>query len=93
MNQLQRMDQAYSDGGIVGYIRNAKVLLEKSKQGLNPLDGWVPSVPQGQLFQLGTTEYSEYESLGMAELGKCGFILVAGGLGERLGYSGIKVCL
>jgi len=93
MNQLERMDRAYSDGGLVGYIRNAKVLLEKSKQGLNPLDGWTPSVPQGKMFQLGSPEYSECETLGLSELGKCGFILVAGGLGERLGYSGIKIAL
>lgn len=93
MKQLERMDRAYSDGGLVGYIRNAKILLEKSKQGLNPLDGWSPSVPQGQMFQLGSPEYSEYEAAGLAELGKCGFVLVAGGLGERLGYSGIKVAL
>ena len=26
-------------------------------------------------------------------MGKCGFVLVAGGLGERLGYNGIKVAL
>jgi len=29
----------------------------------------------------------------MEELGKCGFTLVAGGLGERLGYGGIKLGL
>jgi len=93
MNQLERLDHAYPDGGLLGYIRNAKILLEKSKQGLNPLDGWTPSVPQGQYFQLGSPEYSEYETQGLTELGKCGFVLVAGGLGERLGYSGIKVAL
>lgn len=27
----------------------------------------------------------------MTQLGKAGFILVAGGLGERLGYNGTKV--
>ena len=93
MNQLERMDRAYSDGGLVRYIRNAKILLEKSKQGLNPLDGWTPSVPQGQIFQLGSSEYAEYEAVGIDELSKCGFILVAGGLGERLGYNGIKLAL
>jgi len=29
--------------------------------------------------------------MGLEEVGKCGFVLVAGGLGERLGYSGIKI--
>ena len=38
-----------------------------------------------------TSEYYQFEALGIPELGKCGFVLVAGGLGERLGYNGIKV--
>ena len=35
----------------------------------------------------------EYEELGLKELSKLGFVLIAGGLGERLGYSGIKIGL
>jgi UDP-sugar pyrophosphorylase len=35
----------------------------------------------------------EMEQLGMQELEKVGFVLMAGGLGERLGYSGIKIGL
>lgn len=62
-----------------------------SKQGANPLDGFVPSVPEGEKFQLGTEDYSATEAIGMTQLGKVGFILVAGGLGERLGYNGTKV--
>ena len=34
-----------------------------------------------------------YEDEGLKELHKTGFVLIAGGLGERLGYSGIKVDL
>jgi len=34
-----------------------------------------------------------YEELGLKELPKIGFVLIAGGLGERLGYSGIKIDL
>ena len=30
---------------------------------------------------------------GLKELGSVGFVLVAGGLGERLGYNGIKIGL
>jgi UDP-sugar pyrophosphorylase len=33
------------------------------------------------------------EELGLQELSKVGFVLIAGGLGERLGYSGIKIDL
>ena len=55
------------------------------------MDGWKPSIPSGASFELGTTEYTKMEKKGLKELGKVGFVLVAGGLGERLGYSGAKV--
>ncbi|MEI8205812.1 MAG: UTP--glucose-1-phosphate uridylyltransferase [Kiritimatiellales bacterium] len=35
--------------------------------------------------------YDHYEALGKAHFGKTAVVLVAGGLGERLGYSGIKL--
>ncbi len=62
-----------------------------SKEGANPLDGWKPSIPDGQAFEIGTDKYAKVEKKGLRELGKVGFVLVAGGLGERLGYSGAKV--
>lgn len=91
--QLQSLNSAYGDGGLEGYIKNARKLLENSKKGVNPLDGWVPSVPQGENFELGSKEYGESERKGILELGHVGFVLVAGGLGERLGYTGIKIGL
>jgi UDP-sugar pyrophosphorylase len=33
------------------------------------------------------------EALGLKELSKVGLVLIAGGLGERLGFSGIKISL
>lgn len=33
------------------------------------------------------------EEIGVKELAKTCFVIIAGGLGERLGYSGIKVSL
>lgn len=89
--QLESLDKEYSDGGLERYIKNARRLLENSKKGINPMEGWYPSVPQGEMFELGTKDYGETEAIGMKELGKTGFVLVAGGLGERLGYSSIKV--
>ena len=35
----------------------------------------------------------DLEAIGVKELAKTGFVLIAGGMGERLGYSGIKVGL
>ena len=93
ISQLERMDKAYPSGGLAGYISNAKELLENSRNGVNPLEGWKPSVPQGENVSIGTSEFDALEQKGISEIGKCGFVLVAGGLGERLGYGGIKVSL
>ena len=57
------------------------------------MDGWVPSVPTGEAYTLGSKEFIKTEKEGIKELGNVGFVLVAGGLGERLGYSDIKVSI
>lgn len=93
LKQLEELDDSYADGGLLGYIHNARKLLENSSKGVNPLEGWVPSVPTGENFEIGTKQYEETEAIGIKELGSVGFVLVAGGLGERLGYNGIKVGL
>ena len=89
-DQLLQLDKAYP-GGLRAYILNAKKLLKGSKEGVNPLDGWKPSIPQGESFELGTSKYKSTEKVGIKQLGSVGFVLVAGGLGERLGYNGTKV--
>jgi hypothetical protein len=91
VSKLELVDQSYPDGGLIGYLSNAIKLLDKSRRGENPLEGWIPSVPKGEAFEVGTDAYLNTESLGLMEVGKCGFVLVAGGLGERLGYGDIKV--
>lgn len=91
MSKLESIDQSYPDGGLIGYLQNATNLLEKSRRGENPLEGWTPSVPKGETFTVGTDAFMSTEALGLDEVGKCGFVLVAGGLGERLGYGDIKV--
>lgn len=92
VTQLDDLNSSYP-GGLAGYISNARKLLEQSKQGVNPLEGWKPNVPTGQAFEIGTKDYNTVEALGVQELGSVGFVLVAGGLGERLGYSDIKIGL
>jgi hypothetical protein len=89
--QVEELHKSYPSGGLAGYIKNARELLEKSRKGENPLEGWEPTVPKGQAFEIGTKEYDEVEAIGLKELGSVGFVLVAGGLGERLGYGDIKV--
>lgn len=43
--------------------------------------------------EFNTQEFHELEKEGLEELTHSGFILIAGGLGERLGYNSIKVGL
>ena len=90
--QLYELDQEYGPGLMV-YIKNAKQLLLNSQKGVNPLANWKPAVPVGKAFDLGTNNYDNMEKHGLQHMGKVGFVLVAGGLGERLGYSSIKVGL
>jgi UDP-sugar pyrophosphorylase len=90
VSQLDDLNSSYP-GSLAAYISNARKLLEDSKKGVNPLEGWKPTVPTGQAFEIGTKEYATVEAVGLKELGSVGFVLVAGGLGERLGYSDIKV--
>ena len=40
-----------------------------------------------------TPEFEAMEAAGLAVAGQTAFVLVAGGLGERLGFNGIKVCV
>ncbi|EIE22423.1 UDP-sugar pyrophosphorylase 1 [Coccomyxa subellipsoidea C-169] len=92
LEQLQHLDQNYT-GGLATYIKNAKQLLEDSRSGKNAFEGFVPSVPKGKKLDFGSEEFKEFEELGVAASKEAAFVLVAGGLGERLGYKGIKVAL
>jgi hypothetical protein len=84
-------DTCPGEGGLLGYAQRARKLLADSAEGVNSLDGWSPSIPQGERLEPGTPQFDKFEQQGAPEIGACGFVLVAGGLGERLGYSDIKV--
>ncbi|MBM4153241.1 MAG: hypothetical protein FJ220_06950, partial [Kiritimatiellaceae bacterium] len=90
LQSLVCINESYP-GGLTGYTANARKLLAESKAGVNPFDGFVPQQPVTvDLTQFDTT-YDRYEALGKQHFGKTAVVLVAGGLGERLGYSGIKL--
>jgi len=78
---------------LTAYTATAKRLLRDATNKVNPLEGWTPSVPQGDLLEAHSEQWRAMERVGLREVGKCAFVLVAGGLGERLGYDGIKVSL
>jgi UDP-sugar pyrophosphorylase len=91
-DQIARLNSSYP-GGLAAYIKTAKELLADSKVGKNPYDGFSPSVPSGENLTFGTDNFIEMEKRGVVEARNAAFVLVAGGLGERLGYNGIKVAL
>mmetsp|Transcript_38416 Transcript_38416/g.43856 ORF Transcript_38416/g.43856 Transcript_38416/m.43856 type:complete len:680 (-) Transcript_38416:69-2108(-) len=94
-DQIADLDASYP-GGITAYIEKAKVLLKESAEGVNSFSDFVATVPEGESLSYdgdGTMSFQEAEKLGKTVLGDIVFILVAGGLGERLGYSGIKLSL
>jgi UDP-sugar pyrophosphorylase len=95
--QLADLDDSYP-GGLPAYLTKAKVLLQESADGTNPFDDYEAVVPQGESLSYedlpsSTMKFSEAEQAGLKACKGAVFVLVAGGLGERLGYSGIKLSL
>eukprot|EP00485_Elphidium_margaritaceum_P003951 CAMPEP_0202686322 /NCGR_PEP_ID=MMETSP1385-20130828/2140_1 /ASSEMBLY_ACC=CAM_ASM_000861 /TAXON_ID=933848 /ORGANISM="Elphidium margaritaceum" /LENGTH=627 /DNA_ID=CAMNT_0049340881 /DNA_START=40 /DNA_END=1923 /DNA_ORIENTATION=+ len=90
--QVLRLNKQYPPG-IVQYYQNGVKLLEDSFKGVNAYENWAPSVPSGLTLAYNSEDFHKYEALGKSNYAGLGFVLVAGGLGERLGYSGIKVSL
>ncbi|KAH8064820.1 UTP-glucose-1-phosphate uridylyltransferase [Aureococcus anophagefferens] len=68
-----------------------RLLLAASARGDNPFEGFAPSVPDGETLVFGGAGFGAAERDGLEAARKTGFVLVAGGLGERLGYDGIKL--
>lgn len=93
--QLADLDESYP-GGLPAYLSKAKTLLKESADGVNPFEEFEASVPEGESLSFdgeGTMPFGEAEQKGIEAMAGATFVLVAGGLGERLGYSGIKLSL
>lgn len=89
------MDASYP-GGLSAYLSKARTLLKESADGVNPFQDYEAIVPEGESLSFdgqGTMPFQEAESLGLEAMAGAAIVLVAGGLGERLGYSGIKLSL
>ena len=81
-------------GGIKDYLQRAKILLEASKNKVNNFSDTTIEIPDDiPHIEIGTDEFFELDQLGFNQLKDTVFVLVAGGLGERLGYTGIKIGL
>lgn len=94
-HQLADLDETYP-GGLSSYLSKAKTLLKESADGVNPFEDYEALVPEGEQLSFdgeGTMPFSDAEQKGIEAMSGAAFVLVAGGLGERLGYSGIKLSL
>jgi len=92
---LADLNESYP-GGLPAYLSKAKLLLKESAEGLNPFADYEAVVPEGESLSFdgeGTMPFKEAERIGIEAMAGATFVLVAGGLGERLGYSGIKLSL
>lgn len=90
--QIIQLDKV-TPTGMKKYCERARKLLVDSANNVNPYDSFKPEVPTGYYLQPGTPQFDELEESGLDELEKTGFVLIAGGLGERLGFSSIKISL
>ncbi|RLN91165.1 hypothetical protein BBJ28_00021598 [Nothophytophthora sp. Chile5] len=105
--QLLHFDAWYK-GGVAGYLDTATRLYAElrgetvEENGAappqDPWADWLPSNPAASsalaaVAELESPLYAELEKKGLAHLDQCCFVVVAGGLGERLGYQGIKLQL
>ena len=55
-DQVKLLEDGYP-GGLVAYVNQAKKLLEASKRGDNPFEGYVPEVPKGATLYFNTWYY------------------------------------
>ena len=91
INQINDLDKACR-GGIKDYIKRAKILLANSEQKKNSFRECKIEVPYDiPHITVGSKGFYELQKLGFNELKTSVFVLVPGGLRERLWYKGIKI--
>jgi len=98
LRQLQELDSSYPEDphgrrGLAAYVAHARELLAESAASKNPFEGYSVQMPMGERQVIGSEKFLADERLGMSAVQNSVFVLVAGGLGERLGFNGIKVAL
>lgn len=91
--QILTLEATYP-GGLANYHKNSLKCLADAVSGVNPYEGYVPKIPKlAHVIDFNNADTEELEAIGLEEIKHTVFVLVAGGLGERLGFNGIKVSL
>ena len=55
-------------GGIKDYVKRAKILLENSKNNVNPFKDFTPSIPTGFNINVGDSQFLELDKMGMEQI-------------------------
>jgi UDP-sugar pyrophosphorylase len=74
-------------------VQRAKQLLKLAVLGANPYEGFRVAEPTDAVRLETRKDFDQYEGKGLEQAANTAFVIVAGGLGERLGYKGIKLAL
>ncbi len=87
---LEHFHQNYQKG-LFGYLKKVKKLFLKQNQNTHFYPKKKLTVPEVIQLLKWDNHYQYYENKGKQLTNEVAFVLVAGGLGERLGYKGAKV--
>ena len=88
LSQIHTLKSWY--GPLEEYIKNAKFCY---KNYCNNLDSKNLDLKMPKNLRIGLYDMMYYEKIGILGLERCAFVLVAGGIGERLSYNDIKLTL
>lgn len=85
--QIQKIEETYK-GGLLAYTKNSQNLITSQTPKTPNI-----TIPKNSKKIYLKTNYEKYETKGSKKISKVAFVLVAGGLGERLGSKNIKISL
>lgn len=92
-DQIIEFEKHYP-GGLVSYTRKITDLIEEFAQNKTKYDDVKLETPATVKLTWDDLDLvRKSDAQGIPELKKCAFFLLAGGLGERLGYHGAKPCM
>ena len=90
LDQVEKVHAQYP-GGIGGYLAKARELLARDSAAAPAVES--PTLEKPEVVDLASHDarYRAFEENGLRHGREIAFVLVAGGLGERLGHDGIKM--
>ena len=92
-DQILQFEKEYP-GGLANYTQRIVRLIDEYVQNKTKYDEFKLKTPSTVHLTWDDLDFvRKTDQEGIPELKKCAFFLLAGGLGERLGYNGAKPCM